>query len=59
MSGEMVIVKIEVKNTGRRTDLGKVDEFSFKYTNCKLLARCVHDNEIQEAGNVEWPQERG
>lgn len=20
---------------------------------------CVRDNEIQEAGNVEWPQERG
>ena len=30
--------------------------FSLKHTNCKMLTRHVHDNEIQEAGNVEWPK---
>lgn len=59
MSRKMVVVEKEIKNTGGRTGLGKVDEFSLVHTEYERLARHVGDNEIQETGNVGWPQERG
>ena len=54
-----MVVETEIKNTGGRRGLGKVDELSLQHTECEMLARYLHDNEIQEAGNVWWHQERG